>query len=87
MVAQDQKPTFPNGEKKQHMKLKKKKPDYEAIPKKSRSLRQRAMGPPVSLLSLAEPRNPEVIIIQRYSDRGIAKLHLNIPINVSHIYS
>ena len=39
MVAQDQKPTFPNGEKKQHMKLKKKKPDYEAIPKKSRSLR------------------------------------------------
>ena len=29
MVAQDQKPTFPNGEKKQHMKLKKKKPDHE----------------------------------------------------------
>lgn len=38
MVAQDQKPAFPNGEKKQHMKLKK-KPDHEAKPKKSRSLR------------------------------------------------
>ena len=39
-----------------------------------------------SLLSLAEPRNPEVIITQRYSDHGIAKIHLNVPINVSHIH-